>query len=1462
MMIWRNEYVVLLLLLLLTSTTLLVVHSSVVCTSAPPDTEVRALQALYDSTQGEDYWAWQPTDTAGQVWNFTTSPNPCDNWQGVECRQANTALPCQVDSLVLDGYDLVGSIPRALSNLTGLTTLQLSNNPSLLGVIPNTIGDMSNLVSLQLYGNALTGIIPIELTNLIILKYLYLYDNILHGTIPMTIGNLVSLVELVLFDNFLTGSVPKELTTLVTLEYLDVYQNQLHGSIPDSIGDLVNLGYLSFSNNQLSGTIPSSITELTKLQYLDCYSNPLTGRVPESIGNMISLVGLELSLNLLTNTIPASIGGMQQLQYFYFFNNYFNGSIPETLYEINKLLEIDFDSNLLTGTISSSISQLTQLKYLDLYINMLSGSIPESIGNVTSLLEIDCDTNRLTGTIPNTMVNLKQLINAGIYNNLLHGSIPDSIGNMSHLEIWNSQDNFLTGTIPASLHQLLQTLNGFMTNGNLLHGIIPSFVGDFTLMRSLLLSDNEFTGSIPTSIDNLNAIRSFTVDNNQLTGSIPTRMNGLMNMTTFKCSNNYFLGNVSVPPTLTYVELANNQFSGDVNWIATLTDVISLIIAENFLTGTLPTSSLISGNLTFFQASENLLSGSITNLFDPLRQSLLQVVDLSDNSLTGPIPSSLFDFSNITFVILAQNCFTGTIPATICNSKNTLKVLVLDGLHAAIACETRLFPNIKAIHTLANTHVIYGSIPDCLFGEMPYLETLHLSGNSLSGSLPDSYTDLGRYLQQVALSHNELTGTIPTAFQQHGFYQLDLSFNQFTGELGTNFNVSGYLLMQQQVSKSNGSLSTTGLRLDNNRLSGNIPSSLIDLEYIDILKGNMFGCERDNRDATLPKHDNENYTYVCGSDGANTAMIVYVVIICFLLALLLGWLWYRRSSLLSGLFTLATWKDTSDSPQERHYQFVFFLEFLESLRSYVLVITATVVVVFIVTYGVLSMYYSTYLHKYAWTVSICYLSGWVPGVCLVVIMIAFLLFNARVTQLFVGTAEPNKTITNVGKEFINEWKSLALPMLYVLLNIVVVLVVNAFYVLIFISGITEPEQNILTIAMALFKEFWRWLIMNSLRWKSVEHVGNIWGRDSVTSGLLFVCLFNNILAPCVATAMVNGDCFYYALKAASAVQYTNEISYCSKYYMDFNTITNTLTGEVTYEYFHGACELYGNILISTSFIPSFSYSFECTSTLLTIFAPVWIYMFLFGGIIVPGCNLLAYLYHSSHLLRVSKLKLMPLGMVTWVSELVRTGGKLPHDTKWLASFDDRKQIVVLGNSLAIILCFGVLFPPIAVVGCIALVFQLQIHKILVLDIIESCKSVQAHRKRTISLDPSDVTIGVDDDEDNILCRTESSYSRFAHTFRHIIKSIVFYVSLIWGLFLWDIVGGELSVVKSMWTFLLMMTLGLLLRYQDLLIQLWTKRKHEDSFDAETVVDDNNGNNNSIVEMSSSKVVVDNPLRKN
>ena len=193
-------------------------------------TERQALIALYNATDGDN---WFNADNPGQPTGWLGPAGSECSWAGVLCDDDETT----VEGLFLSEYELFGTLPPEIGDLTGLFELCLDIN-FLQGPIPPELGNLANLEVLDLYDNFFEGSIPAELGQLTFLFELFLDDNFLTGSIPSSLGSLSSLEVLVLAENFLSGPLPTGITQLRNLLALDVYDNSLSGSVPTGLGGL------------------------------------------------------------------------------------------------------------------------------------------------------------------------------------------------------------------------------------------------------------------------------------------------------------------------------------------------------------------------------------------------------------------------------------------------------------------------------------------------------------------------------------------------------------------------------------------------------------------------------------------------------------------------------------------------------------------------------------------------------------------------------------------------------------------------------------------------------------------------------------------------------------------------------------------------------------------------------------------------------------------------------------------------------------------------------------------------------------------------------------------------------------------------------------------------------------------------------------------------------------------------
>jgi len=146
---------------------------------------------------------------------------------------------------------------------------------------------------------------------------------------------------------------------------------------------------------------------------------------------------------------------------------------------------------------------------------------------------------------------------------------------------------------------------------------------------------------------------------NQLTGNIPD-LNTLTNLTHLILWGNQLTGNIpdlSALTNLLMLSLRDNQLTGNIPDLNALTNLTKLSLGNNRLTGNIPDLSALS-NLKEIWLYNNQLTGNIPDLS---ALTNLLMLSLRDNQLTGNIPD-LSALINLQEILLNNNQLTGNIP--------------------------------------------------------------------------------------------------------------------------------------------------------------------------------------------------------------------------------------------------------------------------------------------------------------------------------------------------------------------------------------------------------------------------------------------------------------------------------------------------------------------------------------------------------------------------------------------------------------------------------------------------------------------------------------------------------------------------------------------------------------------------------------------------------------------------------
>jgi Leucine-rich repeat (LRR) protein len=940
------------------------------CRGLVSNQELSFLNDLFLSTDG-DAWSWRPEEVAGRIWPIgsfdeencaeyhNASCDPCDGgWQGVECEYQPPLGPppdcgggpsrnvyivtssgvaeetlCVNSTVVrinLMEYDMSGSLPDTISDMTNLVHLNLSLN-YIGGELTPALFRLQKLENISLEDNRLSGLFPSDLATASSLRMLNLLLNIISGPLPDELGSLSALEVFSIGNNMFSGEIPTSMGRLSSLKRLVLNFNYIWGTLPDCMANLTSLRFFSTLGNFHTGSIPASYMTMTQLEFLSLRLNILTGTIPDKIGSLTSLGHIALGSNSFYGTIPSQIASLSRLRNLGLSFNYLHGTLPSVLSKLNSLEIFHLEGNCLFGTIPFEFASLTALTSFRAGSNRFKEELPACLTFWPRIEFLSLDGNSFFGTIPASWGKLVSLKNLDVSDNFLNGTIPPALLNISPMQYLELHDNFITGSLPSNLSIAFPSLRYLNVGDNFITGSIPSDLWSVTCLEVIYLYTNYISGTLPDDISNLQELVYVNMGRNLLSGTIPESIGNLTNMYGLNLDQNRFSG--SIPAS-----------------ISRLTAIQDLILSKNSLTGSLPPLSKMF-RLTSVSVQKNALTGSLDGVFGPGQESL-KVIDVADNAFTGTMPISLFYHPRLITLSASMNCFHGRIPDEICDMDlmPIISELVLDGLTSSRYCQ-RSFYTLGLLDANFLSNQITGTIPVCLF-QRQYIEKLRASGNGIGGTLPPLLP--GSRLADIALAWNNIEGTIPESYSDMKFKVLDLSMNKISGRC---------IEITIDVNDPNSTL-----KLANNRLSGNIPPSFLHLPNLRILDGNMFECSPDRHE--LPIHDPDYDEYSCGSNTVNVALAIWIASLTILSTLVAGLYFWRyvsissdsRRSVLTAISSLLLWIRkltgiSDDAFMAMHPELpllfprvAYFHRIYCHMRRLVVVVTGVVVFVFLPVY--------------------------------------------------------------------------------------------------------------------------------------------------------------------------------------------------------------------------------------------------------------------------------------------------------------------------------------------------------------------------------------------------------------------------------------------------------------------------------------------------------------------------------
>ncbi|XP_019168518.1 PREDICTED: LRR receptor-like serine/threonine-protein kinase GSO2 isoform X2 [Ipomoea nil] len=734
-----------------------------------------------------------------------------------------------------------------------LNYLDLSEN-KLAGAVENEgfdkLSKLQNLEILDMGVNNLNRSILSSLSNLLSLKYLYLFDN------PL--------------NSHLNNSGNERLTGLINLEELHMRYTQMEEINILSVlnlKDFISLKVLDIGFNKFQSFGPiNDVGGAKKLEELYLFECRFNQSIFQSLKGFPSLKILDLMDNDFYDgpLHIQDINDLRNLKELYLSDNYFEGfetSANHSAFPSIKTLELQ-RVNVTNIDAIHALKNLSSLEELHLDGSNLHKDFLSNIGPMESLKVLSLSGAQVGGTLPNKgLCELKNLQELWLSENQLEGKIPSYFGNLTSLRYVNLSLNKLSGNIELSPLSTLTSLEylSIMNNSFEVASSFRSFANNSKLRviladRNKVIADTQLQGFVPKfQLDSLSLsncidllklprflhyqrdLKVLRISRNNLEGEFPSWL--LQNNTKlqyFLMNNNAFTGSLKlsshVNPNLQIINVSNNKLCGEIsgNFSSSFPNILALNLSSNLFSGQL--HSLIGTHLGFLDLSNNSFTGEIPKEM-LISCSSLVILKLSNNKLEGQIVQEFDYLSSLEYLHLDGNNFEGTIP----NSLSNLPLHSLDIRDNKLSGEIprwmgRLTSLVQL--TLSKNH-LEGHIP-IEFCNLKSLSILDLSENNLTGSIPSCLNPSS--IKHVSLSKHQLSGQLTRAFFNNtALVILDLSYNSFVGIIpewiGTISRLSSLLL---NGNRFEGKVPTqvcqlmrlSLLDLSNNLLSGVIPRCL------------------------------------------------------------------------------------------------------------------------------------------------------------------------------------------------------------------------------------------------------------------------------------------------------------------------------------------------------------------------------------------------------------------------------------------------------------------------------------------------------------------------------------------------------------------------------------------------------------------------------------------------------------
>jgi hypothetical protein len=360
--------------------------------------------------------------------------------------------------------------------------------------------------------------------------------------------------------------------------------------------------------------------------------------------------------------------------------------------------------------------------------------------------------------------------------------------------------------------------------------------------------------------------------------------------------------------------------------------------------------------------------------------------------------------------------------------------------------------------------------------------------------------------------------------------------------------------------------------------------------------------------------------------------------------------------------------------------------------------------------------------------------------------------------------------------------------LFFLINVTVVLLVNVG----FVAASLQADHVVLAVSQILYMAF-------KLSWNLVctpymiDLVTAYSGRERASSSLvtlhMLLSILNNIVIPCLVVAAQSPSCFLNVFRASPTVNAYYRVPGCSS--LGVFTVDGASTVTTV-------CSSQSPVPLSLQFEPHFSYSYQCSSSFITYYSPVFVLMGLTAGVLIPVAKALSLFclmraapgtrWHQVLSAAVPRI-LRPIP--TSSAPPLPDREKLPVNPAAMLRrlreervFNGVTAVSAIITYLGILLTFGVVFPPLAVIMCATMWSVHWQTRLMLCKFVHDAQAAGAvHLIERLEQD----------------CRSVVSLQ----TLRRVMFLITCVCCCFYALFLFDTLGDARGAADSYWIFLVM-----------------------------------------------------------